>query len=94
MGNKERLDAIRRVSQATLQFFAAVWRTIVRKANWKSSKDVKETFPNSDMVGDKAVFNIARNRYRLIAFIGFGGRRVFIKAILTHREYDKGRWKR
>jgi mRNA interferase HigB len=70
------------------------WCTIVRKADWRASSDVKETFSNSDLVGDKTVFNIAKNRYRLIAFIAFGAHKVFVKAILTNKEYDKGEWKK
>ena len=71
----------------------AIWRTIVRRADWKSSADVKATFSNSDLVAGRTVFNIAANRYWLIAYIAFRGRKVFVKAILTHREYDQGAWK-
>ncbi len=46
------------------------------------------------MVGDKTVFDIALNRFRLSAFISFRTGRVFIKAILTHKQYDKGEWKK
>ena len=66
---------------------------MVRQAQWKTGADVKETFSKSDSVGDKTVFDIALNRYRLIAFINFRNQAVYIKAILTHREYDKGDWK-
>lgn len=69
------------------------WRRIVRAADWKSGTDVKSTFPNSDLVGEKTVFNIAKNRYRLIAYVSFHMHFVYIKAILTHKEYDKGAWK-
>jgi mRNA interferase HigB len=51
------------------------------------------SFSNSDLVGEKTVFNISLNRDRLIAFISFRCQIVYIKAILTHREYDKGTWK-
>ena len=75
------------------------WRRIVRAADWKSGADVNSTFPNSDLVGEKTVFNIAQNRYRLIAYISFHMQVVYImqvvsiKAILTHKEYNKGAWK-
>jgi mRNA interferase HigB len=69
------------------------WRRIVRAADWKSGADVNSTFPNSDLVGEKTVFNIAQNRYRLIAYISFHMHVVYVKAILTHKEYDKGAWK-
>ncbi|HEY1897561.1 MAG TPA: type II toxin-antitoxin system HigB family toxin [Terracidiphilus sp.] len=72
----------------------ANWRRIVRQADWKSGADVKAMFSNSDLVGDKTVFNISLNRYRLIAFISFRAHIVYIKAILTHKEYDKENWKK
>ena len=41
------------------------------------------------------VFNIGGNNFRLIASIQYNptDRRVTINKILTHAEYDKGRWK-
>jgi mRNA interferase HigB len=66
----------------------------VKRADWKSGADVKATFPNSGLVGDKTVINVAQNRYRLIALIGFRGAKLFIKEILTHSEYEKGAWKK
>ena len=71
-----------------------VWRSIVRKADWRGGADVRATFSNADTVGDKTVFDIAGNRYRLIAFINFPARRLYIKGIMGHKEYDKGDWKR
>jgi mRNA interferase HigB len=44
-------------------------------------------------VGDKTVFNIAGNKVRLIASINYRAQVVYIEAVLTHSEYDKGRWK-
>jgi len=35
---------------------------------------------------------IAHNRYRLIAEINFEYQSVFVKAILSHAEYDRGGW--
>lgn len=47
----------------------------------------------ADFVGDLVVFDIGGNKYRLIAFVHYRQRAVYIKHILTHREYDKGAWK-
>ncbi len=67
---------------------------MVRFAAWQSSVDVRDSFGDSDRVGERTVFNIAGNRYRLIAFISFRQQIVYVKAILTHREYDKGAWRK
>lgn len=40
------------------------------------------------------VFNIAGNRFRLIAGINYETQTIFIKHVLTHAEYDKGEWKK
>jgi len=65
----------------------------VEGADWKNTADLKATFKDADLVGDKVVFNIAQNRYRLIAWVSYTTHKVFIKAILTHKEYDKELWK-
>jgi mRNA interferase HigB len=39
------------------------------------------------------VFDIKGNDFRLIAAIHFDRRKVFVLAVLTHKEYDKERWK-
>jgi mRNA interferase HigB len=69
------------------------WKRVVRNSAWKSFVDVRATFSSADSVGEKTVFDIAFNRYRLIAYIHFRRQIVFVKAILTHRQYDKGDWK-
>jgi mRNA interferase HigB len=39
------------------------------------------------------VFNIAGNKYRLVTRIEYRFHVVYIKVVLTHREYDKDKWK-
>jgi len=39
------------------------------------------------------VFNIGGNKARLIAAIHYNRRKVYIRAVLTHHEYDRGKWK-
>jgi len=39
------------------------------------------------------VFNIAGNKFRLIVKIEYRYRAIYVKDVLTHAEYDKGRWK-
>ncbi len=50
-------------------------------------------FNTIDRVGDLAVFDIGGKQYRLIAYVRLERQTVYIKAILTHREYDKGGWR-
>jgi mRNA interferase HigB len=44
-------------------------------------------------VGEFVVFNIGGNKYRLIAAVHFNRRKVYVRHVLTHAEYDKGKWK-
>lgn len=43
--------------------------------------------------GGRYVFNIGGNKYRLVAAIAFQLGLMWVKAVLTHSEYDKGAWK-
>jgi mRNA interferase HigB len=71
----------------------ASWYKVVRNADWKTPADLKTVFPDADFVTDKVVFNIALNRYRLIAWVAYRAHKVLIKSILTHKQYDKEHWK-
>ncbi|MAM70798.1 MAG: addiction module toxin RelE [Gammaproteobacteria bacterium] len=66
------------------------WYAIVNKANWKTPHEVKNTFKNASIVGNKkVVFNIAGNKYRLIVSFNYDYQIGYIKFIGTHEEYDK-----
>ena len=69
------------------------WFKIVQRTNFESFTDLRSTFPSADLVGDLVVFNIGGNKYRLIASVHFNRGKIYIRQILTHREYDKGDWK-
>lgn len=55
--------------------------------------DLRATFASADYVDGLTVFNIGGNKYRLIAVIHYNRHKVFIRAVLTHTEYDRGNWK-
>jgi mRNA interferase HigB len=69
------------------------WYQVVRVADWTCFADVRETYRTADLVGRKVVFNIGGNRYRLVAVIHYEAHKVFVRHVLTHAEYDSGRWK-
>lgn len=65
------------------------WYEKVSEANWQSFSDVKQLFNSVDYVGnDRFVFNIRGNNYRLVALILFIPKRVYIRFVGTHSEYD------
>jgi len=74
------------------------WVQQTRAAQWRSFSDLRGTFPHADQVrvaSEKPVviFNIAQNRYRLIAAVHYNTAIVFTLMILTHKEYDRDTWK-
>ena len=40
------------------------------------------------------VFNIGGNKYRLITSVHFNRGKVYIRHLLTHRDYERETWKR
>ncbi len=71
-----------------------VWYRIAKRADWTSLKDVRRDFPSADGVGKYTVFNIKGNEYRLVSLIFYRSGKLFIRNVITHAEYDKGRWKK
>ncbi len=71
----------------------SAWYKIARKAKWQSIVEVRQDYPHADLVGRFVVFNVAGNNYRLIAEIYFDSQLILIRHILTHSEYDRGKWK-
>ena len=52
---------------------------------------IRDSFPSVDKVKDKYVFNIGGHKLRLIANINFERNKIFIRCILTHKDYNKER---
>ena len=69
------------------------WYAVVRSSKWQTPVDMKRIYPSADLVGRRTIFNIAGNKYRLVARVNYRSQRVFVLYILTHAEYDKGAWK-
>ncbi len=69
------------------------WYKTVKKTDWNNFADVKETYRSADIYEDCVIFNIGGNNYRLITKISYKTRRVYIRVVLTHKEYDKDKWK-
>jgi mRNA interferase HigB len=63
---------------------------VVKHADWQIPSDVIKDFPDADPVkNNRVVFNISRNKYRLIVQISYVRQWVFIKFVGTHSQYDK-----
>jgi mRNA interferase HigB len=73
---------------------AIAWYQAARRAIWSSLEDVRREFPGTDKVGAVLIFNLYHNRYRLIATPVYHLRKIYVKALLTHKEYDREEWKK
>jgi|SRR5690554_545060 len=66
------------------------WYFKTKNAEWNSFNDIKQTFNSADYAGNnRFIFNIKGNDYRLVAIIIFASKKVYIRFIGTHSEYDK-----
>ena len=81
----------------------AAWVVIVEGVRWHNFEEVRGMFKDADNVDGYVIFNIRRNRYRLITVIHYAKTtkeirtkgHVYVRSFLTHKEYnDRGNWDR
>ena len=95
---------MRIIAKSTLRAFWAnypdaeepllAWYREVEKADWSEPSQVKEqyrsaTFPK----GNRVVFNIKGNEYRLVTQIVFAAKTISVREVLSHADYSKDAWK-
>ena len=70
------------------------WVSLVEGASFGKPHDIKLLFGlNVDFVGLQTVFDVGGNKIRTIVKIEYGTKIVLITHVLTHIEYDKGKWR-
>ena len=72
----------------------AHWYEITKKNDFDSFSNIRDFFPSADQVGKLTVFNVGGNKVRLIAAIHYNRKKIYIRQVLTHEEYNKGKWKK
>ena len=66
------------------------WYAEAKKANWRSPTEIKPTYRNvSLLANNRVVFNIKGNDYRLIVITEYKQKKMFIRFIGAHQEYDR-----
>jgi len=94
------LEAVRIFNRSTLRDFwtkhrdaegpLQVWFEEVEDALWKGTRDIRARFGSADLLpGDRVVFDIGGNKYRLIVHVAYKFHAVYIRFIGTHAEYDR-----
>ena len=74
------------------------WYYLASHATWRNFPEVKATFGQTDQVRVRSgqtvcVFDIGGNKFRLVAFVSYRKGKVYVLRVMTHKEYDKEKWK-
>lgn len=70
----------------------SAWLTEAEDAEWKTPQDIRDRFRSADFLsGDRVVFNIGGNNYRLVVLVRYQNGIILIQRIGTHAEHSK--WK-
>lgn len=67
-----------------------IWYQIFKNNRFATPTEIKKMFPSCSFVGNnRLIFNIAGNKYRLVAFVRYDLQIIYIRFIGTHAQYDK-----
>ena len=64
------------------------WFNIAKASDWTTPADIKEQYRSASFVGERVVFNIAGNKYRLVVCPNYKWRTIYVRFVGTHAEYD------
>ncbi|GAB1535171.1 type II toxin-antitoxin system HigB family toxin [Geovibrio sp. ADMFC3] len=66
------------------------WFFEAKQAKWNSFNCIKDRYRSASLIaGNRVIFNICGNKYRLIVKIHYTVGLIYIRFIGTHKEYDK-----
>lgn len=65
------------------------WFAEVKAADWSNPAELKTQFRSASILkSGRVVFNICGNKYRLVVWVNYCCRTIYIKFVGTHAEYD------
>lgn len=68
----------------------SAWFHEAKASQWKSPQDIKLHYRSADfLLGNRVVFNIGGNKFRLVVKIAYVPGTVYVRFIGTHATYDK-----
>jgi len=66
------------------------WYLFAKKACWLNPSEVKKVFSSASFVANnRVVFSICGNKYRLVVKMVYESRRIYIRFVGTHKQYDR-----
>lgn len=67
----------------------AAWYRAMRRGDFADFSSVRKTFGTVDRVAPYTVFDVGGNKFRLIVAIHYNCKRVYVRHVFTHAEYDQ-----
>jgi mRNA interferase HigB len=65
------------------------WHTVIENVNFKDFLHIKALFNSADYVPPYVIFDIAGNHYRIIVVVQYSAKRMYVREVMTHAEYDQ-----
>ena len=87
-------QAVRRMMKEHSDTAAALdaWWKATKAARWRHLGECRRSMATADQVGRCLIFDILGNSYRLITVVSWRNQRIYVKALFTHREYERDTW--
>ncbi len=68
----------------------SAWYSVASRVRWSSPADVKAAYRSASVVaGNRVVFNIKGNDYRLVVAMRYDRQIGYIRFVGTHNQYDR-----
>ena len=86
--------AVRQMMDDHAEVSAALdaWWKVARAARWMHLEGCRQSLRTADQIGRCLIFGILGNNYRLITVVSWRNQRIYVKALLTHRRYERNAW--
>ncbi len=65
-----------------------LWHSIVEQTEFRDFGHIREFYNSADYVPPFVVFDVAGNNYRVVVVVQYRAKRVYVREVMTHREYD------
>jgi len=70
------------------------WFRKASRCQASSFSAIGQTFNTADYVDGFTIFDVGGNRYRIVAVIHYDKQRIYVRAVMTHAEYDRNNWRK
>lgn len=65
------------------------WYALASRSEWKTPAHIKAAYPSASfLAGNRVVFNIKGNDYRLVVAVHYNRGMIFVRFVGTHRQYE------